>query len=198
MSLLGETLSGGGELEWPEEVVGFLEGGSDSPDLVDEVLHRGNTVLLTEGLLNDGVVVKSNTHSVDLTVSSLVDQASDGVAGWVAVGDVWLDGSEHVDGGSVELDEDTVVELSESQELHDLLALGAELVDTKKHDKIRSLFNTYPLVLMAKAIFASPSIWMLPASLAALLFLILSASSLAYSAAYLVALTAAALRASAR
>ena len=130
VSLLLEALEWGGELEWPEEVVGLLEVWADSPDLVDEVLDAGNA-LVSEGLLNDAVVVKSDTGSVDLAVASLVDQSADVVTGWVSVGDEWLNKSDHVDGGSVELDEDSVVELSQTEELHDLLLLWSELVDTK-------------------------------------------------------------------
>ena len=130
VALLLESLGWGVELEWPEEVVGLLEVVTAGPDLVDEVLNAGNT-LLSEGLLNDAVVVKSDTGSVDLTVASLVDQSADVVTGWVSVGDEWLDKSDHVDGGSVELDEHSVVELSQTEELHDLLLLWSELVDTK-------------------------------------------------------------------
>ena len=62
---------------------------------------------------------------------ALVDELADGVAGWVAVGDVGLDNSDHVDGGAVELDDHTVVELTKTEQLHDLLLLGWELVNTK-------------------------------------------------------------------
>ena len=48
----------------------------------------------------------------------------------MSVGDERLDHSEHVHGGSVELDEDTVVELSESEELQNLLWLWSKLTDT--------------------------------------------------------------------
>jgi len=134
VSLLLESLKGGGELEGPQEVVGFLEGGAGGPDLVDEVLN-GVDSLGTEGVSNDSVVGDGDSGAVDLTVASLVDELADGVAGGVAVGDVGLDEADHVDGGAVETDEDTVMELSETEELHDLLALGAQLVDTK-HAKL--------------------------------------------------------------
>ena len=38
--------------------------------------------------------------------------------------------SEHVHGGLVQLDEDTVVDLSQTEQLEDLLDLGGDLVDT--------------------------------------------------------------------
>lgn len=129
VSLLLETTDGGGQLEGPEEVVGLLEGVTDGPDLVDEILDAVDT-LLSESLLNDGVVAKSDSGSVDLTETSLVDELADSVSGGVTVGDVGLDHADHVDGSAVELDEDTVVELSKSKELHDLLRLGGKLVNT--------------------------------------------------------------------
>jgi len=68
--------------------------------------------------------------SVDLAVSSLEDEFSDGFGGGVTIGDVGLNSSEHIDGGSVKFDEDTVVELSESEESHDSDGFGIEFVNT--------------------------------------------------------------------
>ena len=51
---------------------------------------------------------------VNLAIASLVDEIRDGLLGWVSVSDVWLNLSDHVDGGSVDSDEHTVVELSQS------------------------------------------------------------------------------------
>ena len=129
MALLEEATNGRAELEGPQEVVGLLEVSANGPDLVDEVLDTGNT-LIAKSLLDDGVIVESDSGSVDLAVASLVDELADGVTGGVSVGDVGLDHADHVDGSSVQLDEDTVVELAESKELHDLLGLGWQLVDT--------------------------------------------------------------------
>ena len=129
VSLGGKALLGRAELEGPEEVVGFLEAGADGGDLVDEVLNAGEAEL-AEGSLNDGVVSEGDSLAVDLAVASLVDKLSDQALGRVAVGDVGLNSSDHVHGGLVESDEDTVVELSQSQELEDLSASGVKLVDT--------------------------------------------------------------------
>ena len=96
---------------------------------MDEVLN-GVDVVLSEGLLNEVVGLEGDSLSVDLAVSSLENEFSDGVLGGVSVGDVGLNSSEHIDGGSVELDEDTIVELSESEESHDSDGLGVEFVNT--------------------------------------------------------------------
>lgn len=53
VSLLFEALKWGGKLEWPEEVVGLLEVGSNSPDLVDQVLDTGDAVGCSEGTVDD-------------------------------------------------------------------------------------------------------------------------------------------------
>ena len=134
MSLLLKPVEGRGELEGPEEVVGLLEVGTDSPDLVNEVLNAGDT-LFTENTIDNAVVGKRNARAVNLTVTSLVDEGSNSVSGRVSISDIRLDHSDHVDGGSVESDKHAVVELSESQKLHDLLLLGWELVDTKAQMK---------------------------------------------------------------
>jgi len=96
---------------------------------VDEVFNAGNADL-AENTLNDGVIAQWNSGAVDLSVASLVDKLSDDALRRIAVGDVWLNSSDHVHGGLVKSDEDTVVELSQSEELENLSAGGVKLVDT--------------------------------------------------------------------
>ena len=97
---------------------------------MDEVLHASDSGF-TEFSSDDGVVGEWDSASVDLTVSSLVDELGDGGSGWETISDEWLDDSNHVPGGLVELNEDSVVELSQSEELQDLLWLWGKFVDTK-------------------------------------------------------------------
>ena len=124
-----EATVGVGELEGPEEVVGLLEVGANSVDLVDQVFHADNAVL-AEVLLNDLVVGKSNALLVDLSVATLVDELTDSLEVGVTVGDVGVDNSQHLLGGLGETDEDTVVDLEQTEELQDLTGLGSDLVDT--------------------------------------------------------------------
>lgn len=56
MSLLSETFSWGVELEWPEEVVSFLEVWTYSGNLVNKIFNACNSVLLSEGVLNNSIV----------------------------------------------------------------------------------------------------------------------------------------------
>jgi len=138
VSLDLESTEWGGELEWPEEVVGFLELWSAGDDLVDEVLDAVDTVL-SEFTSDDAVVGEWDSGSVDLTVASLVDELGDGLSGWVTEGNVWLDDSDHVPGGLVELHKHAIVQLSESHKLQDFLWLWSELVNTLDSDKESNL-----------------------------------------------------------
>lgn len=122
-----------GELEGPEEVGGLLEVGTDGVDLVDEILNTHNAVL-AEVLLNNGVVGKSNALLVDLSVTTLVDKLLDGLQVGVTVGDPGLDDLEHLGDGLGDLDEDTVVDLEETEKLEDLAGLRGHLVDTLDAD----------------------------------------------------------------
>lgn len=128
-----ETTSGVAELEGPQEVGGLLEVGADGVDLVDQILHTDNAVL-AKVLLDDGVVGEGNALLVDLSVTALVDELLDALQVGVTVGDPGLDDLDHLHGGLVDLDEDTVVDLEETEELEDLAGLGGNLVDTLDAD----------------------------------------------------------------
>jgi hypothetical protein len=128
-----EATVGVAELEWPQEVGGLLEVGADGVDLVDEILHADNAVL-AEVLLDDGVVGQGNALLVDLSVTALVDKLADGLQVGVAVCDEGLDDLQHLNGGLGEPDEDTVVNLEETEELEGLALLGVDLVNTLDTD----------------------------------------------------------------
>ena len=132
MSLLLHAAVGGGELEWPEEVIGFLELGTDCDNLVNEVLDAVNAVR-SELAGDDAVVSQRDSAAVNLTETSLVDELGNVGTGQISVGNEGLNTSDHVPGSSVQFDEHTVVQLAESEELQDLLGLGVKLVDTEKH-----------------------------------------------------------------
>lgn len=134
LELAGAEATGGvAELERPQEVGGLLEVGADGEDLVDEILHADNAVL-AEVVLNDSVVSEGNALLIDLAVTSLVDELLDGLQVGVTVGDPGLNDLEHLSGGLGDLDEDTVVNLKETEKLEDLAGLGGHLVDTLDSD----------------------------------------------------------------
>lgn len=131
MSELSGTEATGrvGELEWPEEVCSLLEVGADGEDLVDQILHTDNAVLAKAGL-DDGVVGKSDTLLVNLSISALVDKLTNGLEVGVSVGDPWLDNLQHLKSGLGHANKDTIVDLEETEELEDLAGLGCDLVNT--------------------------------------------------------------------
>lgn len=132
--LPGPPATGGvGELEGPERGSGLLEVGTASGNLVDEVLKTDDTVL-AELLLNDGVVGDGDSLAVNLGVASLVDKLSDSLEVNLTVGDVRVDKVKHLLGSLGDTNEDTVVDLKESEKLEDLLGLGGNLGDTLKSD----------------------------------------------------------------
>ena len=124
-----EPASGVAQLEGPEEVGGLLEVGADSEDLVDEILHADDAIL-AEVLLDDGVVGEGNTLLVDLAISALVDELLDALEVGVTIGDPRLDNLDHLGGSLGDADEDTVVDLEQTEKLQDLAGLGGNLVDT--------------------------------------------------------------------
>jgi hypothetical protein len=132
LELAGTEATGGvAELEGPQEVGGLLEVWADGQDLVDKILHADDAVL-AEVLLDDGVVGESNALAVDLAVSALVDELTDALEVGVAIGNPRLDNLDHLRGSLGDADEDTVVDLEETEELEDLAGLRGDLVDTAK------------------------------------------------------------------
>jgi hypothetical protein len=95
VSLVGESASGGSELEGPEEVVGGLEVGANGVDFVDQVLNTLD-VVLAQSCLNDVVAGQGDSLLVDLAETSLVNELLDGLSGRVAESDVGFNLSDQV------------------------------------------------------------------------------------------------------
>jgi len=121
------------ELEWPEEVGSLLEVGADSEDLVNQIFHTDDTVLAKVGL-DKRVVGKSNALLIDLSISALVNELADSLEVGVTVSDPWLDDLEHLEGCLGHANENTVVDLKETEELEDLSGLWSDLIDTLNTD----------------------------------------------------------------
>ena len=99
-----------------------------------EVLD-GEDVVLAEVLLDDLVGGEGEALVVDLAVATLVDELTDGLEVWLAVGDVGLDEAEHLLGRLGHADEDARVDLEQAEELQDLARLRCNLVDTGNTDE---------------------------------------------------------------
>jgi hypothetical protein len=124
-----ETTSGVAELEGPEEIGSLLEVGADSEDLVDQILHADNAILAEVGL-NKSVVSESNALLVNLAITTLVDELSDGFEVGVSISNPGLNNLQHLEGGLCQTDEDAIVDLKETEKLEDLARLRCNFVDT--------------------------------------------------------------------
>ena len=67
---------------------------------------------------------------VDLAIPTLVDEVTHTFDTWVAVCDVGFDDFEHFRSGLSDFDKHTIVNLQETEELHDLAGFGSHFVDT--------------------------------------------------------------------
>merc|ERR1719232_1490944 len=133
VGLLPPPAGGGVQLEGPQKVGGVLEVGPDGDDLVDEVLDADNAEL-AQLLLDDVVGGDGRPVAVHLNEPTLVDQLAHRLQVGGSSSDEGLANPQHVDGGLVQLDEDTVVDLPQPEELEGLLDLGGDLVDTTNTD----------------------------------------------------------------
>ena len=127
-----------GQLEGPEELVHLLEVGAGSGNLVHNVLDRDDAVL-AQVLLDDVVVRDGDALAVDLGVAALVQQLADALEVRLAVGHVRLNVLEHLLRRVVELHEHTVVDLQQTEQLHDLARLGRDVADTAQTHNERHL-----------------------------------------------------------
>ena len=135
-----------GQLEWPQKVVGLLEVRTNSVNLVDQILNRDDTEL-SERLLNDGVFAQGNSLLVDLTVTSLVDQSSDGGQVRVTEDNIWVNQLQQLKSCLCELDEGSSVDLVQSQQLEDLSWLRWNLVHTLDSDNQNKVWLSLNVVL---------------------------------------------------
>lgn len=117
------------QLERPQEVRGPLEVRADGVHFVHEILDALN-VLRSQLALDGEVVGNRNALSLVLDEATLVDQLPDRLQIRISPGDVRLDNTQHVDGGLVQLDEHSIVDLTQAEQLKNLADLGRNLVDT--------------------------------------------------------------------
>lgn len=75
---------------------------------------------LTKSLLDDAVVSDGHTATIDLSETTLVDQIVDRLEVGVSPGNVGLDNTEQRKGGLVQLNEDSVVDLPQTEDLESL------------------------------------------------------------------------------
>ena len=100
---------------------------------MDKILHADDTELAKD-LLDNSVIGERDALLVDSSVSTLVDEFTDGLQVRGTVGDVGLDQLKHLSGSVGETKEDTVVDLEKTEQLEDLAGLGSDVVDTLDTD----------------------------------------------------------------
>jgi len=102
---------------------------SDSVKVSDQIFNANDSEF-SKGLFNNFIGSNGDSLLVDLSETSLVDQSGDGVSGGESESDKRFDLLDHVKGGSVNSDQSSVVDLSESQQLKDLSDIGSQIVNT--------------------------------------------------------------------
>lgn len=121
------------QLEVPQEVVGYFEVRADGKDLMDEVLDADDAEL-AEPLLDD-VVREGAAPTLKLSKAALVDELTDRLEVGVTPGDVGIGYTQHAQRRLVQLDESSVVDLTQAKKLEHLSDSGVESVDTSdSHD----------------------------------------------------------------
>ena len=112
-------------------------------DFLNEIFDSTD-IVFAEDLFNGVVRLDGDSLFVDLAVTSLEDESPDDFAGRIAIGDEGFNSPEHIDGGLVDSDEDSVVELSQSKQSHDSDDFRVQLVDTSDPDhESQSGFGRY-------------------------------------------------------
>jgi len=140
---------------------------------MNEIFHRDDSEF-AQGSFDNLVVVQWDALLVDLSVTSLVDEFADGLEVGLAVGNVGLNELEHLGSRFRHFDENTVVDLEETEELEDLSGLGGNLVDTSQSDYKVNLWLSGNVEL-SRALCYSPQADLLSLLLAVLVDILLSA-----------------------
>lgn len=78
--------------------------------------------------------MERNALLADLSVSTLVDEFTDGLQVGGTIGNVGLNQLKHLSGSVGKTEEDTVVDLEKTEQLENLTGLGSNVVDTLDTD----------------------------------------------------------------
>jgi len=131
--LLPPSASGGVQLEWPQEVGCILERFTNGKYFMYQIFHTDD-VSAAQSFFNDGVGSQWNSSVVNLGKSTFVNQFTDCFQIRISPGNVGFANSEHVNGSLIQLNENSVVDLTKSEKLQSLSYLGMNLVDTPNPD----------------------------------------------------------------
>ena len=126
-----ETTTGGAQFEWPQEVIGLLEVGSTLDDLIDDVFDT-KEAFVTKLRLNDLVVGESDPLTIDLGISSSIDELSDSCSSGITPGNTVTDMLKHIQSGFVQFNKSGIMNLSQSEELENFSYSGRVMVNTRE------------------------------------------------------------------
>jgi len=152
IGLLVEPTIRGVKLEGPEESIGLLEMRANGVDFMDKILHTDDPVL-PEGILDDLIVGDRDALLVKRSETSLVNQFTNRLQVGVTESNIVLHTKKHLLGGSVQSNEDTVVDLTKAQKTQDLLHLGVNSVnttDSHNESKLRLGFHEKVVGLLSR------------------------------------------------
>jgi hypothetical protein len=124
-----ETTKRGRKFERVEEVVGLFEAATTREDLVNEILHAGNS-MFAKCFVNHQIISQGNTLLVNFSETTFVNEFTYSLEVRFTVGNEWLDKAKHVQSSTVHLDEDTVVNLTKTKELQNFTGFWWDTNDT--------------------------------------------------------------------
>lgn len=138
--LLAPATGRGIQLEGPQEIGGPLEIGANGEHFMDEILDALD-VLRSQFTLNGEVVGDWDALTLMLDESAFVDQMTHRLQVGISPGNVGLYNAEHVNGGLVQLNEHSIVDLTEAEQLQNLTDLRGDLVDTASKNNNKPMRN---------------------------------------------------------
>jgi len=117
------------ELEWPQKVGGLFKVRTSSDDFVNKILDAKN-IKLSKSFFDNGIVCERNALLIDFAVSAFVDQFTNRLQVGFTICDVGLDKSEHLLSRLGSFNENTVIDLKQTEQLQNFARLWSDFVDT--------------------------------------------------------------------
>jgi len=117
------------QLEGPQKLVYLFKVLSNDKNLMNDILYAKNS-FLSKLFGDDTVVSDGDSLVVDLHKSSFVDQLSDCFQIWCSVSNVGFDELEHFQSGPIQSYKNSIMDLSQSQQLQDLSRSWINSIDT--------------------------------------------------------------------
>jgi len=132
-SLLRETSTRGGELEGPQEFVHIFEVGTNSEDFMDDIFNA-NDAKLFQILLYEFVIGESDPLASNFNEAPLVDELPNSLKIRVSPSDVGIHELQHLKDGTIDANEDTVMNLSQTEQTQYLPRTRINPIDTTNSD----------------------------------------------------------------